>query len=174
MVSYQRADEVKRLQDREGETGRSSPELQETDASEEEHRHKGTDASEEMQAGKQEAEPNHANPKLIVVQQLTNRTLRFQEKWYRDFPWLHYSSGVNGILCFYCAQAFGHEKSNLAKNADPAFVKTGFQNWKKATQKFAEHVQSNAHKVAITTHCQKTKPVDVQLSSAKAAQQQES
>lgn len=134
----------------------------------------GTGASEEVQVGRQDAEPNHANPKLIAVQQLTNKTLRFQEKWYREFPWLHYSSGVNGILCFFCAQAFGHEKSNLAKNADPTFVKTGFRNWKKATQKFAEHVQSNAHKVAVTTHCQKTKPVDVQLSSAKAAQQQES
>lgn len=68
---------------------------------------------------------------------------------------------------FFCAQSFGHEKSNLAKNADPTFVKTGFRNWKKATQKVA-------HKVAVTTHCHKTKPVDVQLSSAKAAQQQES
>ena len=74
----------------------------------------------------------------------------------------------------FCAQAFGHGRSNLAKNADPTFCNTGFRNWKKVTQKCAEHVQSNAHKVAVTTYCQQTKPVDVQLSSAKAAQQQES
>ncbi|KAK3563262.1 hypothetical protein QTP86_019324 [Hemibagrus guttatus] len=86
-----RTDEVKRLQDRESETGRSSLELQE--------RPKGTGASEEVQAGKQEAEPNHATPKLIAVQQLTNKTLWFKEKWYHEFPWLHYSPGVNGILC---------------------------------------------------------------------------
>ena len=71
------------------------------------------------------------------------------------------------MLCFFCAQAFGHGRSNLAENADPTFCNTGFRNWKKATQKCAEHVQSNAHKVAVTTHCQQTKPVDVQLSSAK-------
>ncbi|KAG7320148.1 hypothetical protein KOW79_016001 [Hemibagrus wyckioides] len=73
-----RTDEVKRLQDKEDETGRSSSELQ-------------------KQASRQE-EPNHANPKLIAVQQLTNKTLRFQEKWYHEFPWLRYSPGVSGIL----------------------------------------------------------------------------
>lgn len=47
-----------------------------------------------MQVGKQDAEPNHANLKLIAVQQLTNKTLRFQENWFREF-------GVNGILCLF-------------------------------------------------------------------------
>ncbi|CAL8373166.1 unnamed protein product [Arctogadus glacialis] len=54
----------------------------------------------------------------------------------------------------------------MAKNTDPTFSKTGFQTGK--------HIQSNAHKVAVTSHCHKAEPVEVQSSSAKAAQQQES
>ncbi|KAF3841502.1 hypothetical protein F7725_007364 [Dissostichus mawsoni] len=37
-------------------------------------------------------------------------------------------------MCFFCAQAFGHGRSNLAKNADRTFCNTGFRNWKKATK----------------------------------------
>ncbi|KAG7320153.1 hypothetical protein KOW79_016006 [Hemibagrus wyckioides] len=61
----------------------------------------GLGAVKTMDQGKQasrQEEPNHANPKLIAVQQLTNKTLRFQEKWYHEFPWLRYSPGVSGIL----------------------------------------------------------------------------
>ncbi|KAJ4928441.1 hypothetical protein JOQ06_016233, partial [Pogonophryne albipinna] len=37
------------------------------------------------------SKPNHPDPRVIPPQQLPNKTLRFQEKWFRDFPWLHYS-----------------------------------------------------------------------------------
>jgi len=42
---------------------------------------------------------------------------------------------------FFCA----HEKSNLAKNADPTFFKTGFRNWKRATQKCSEQMSKAMH-----------------------------
>ena len=125
----------------------------------------------EVQAGRQKAEPNHVNPKLIVEQKLTNKTLRFQEKWYSDFIWLHYSPGVNGILWLEHLEMRGQIWQRTPIKLSQ---KTGFQNWKKATQKFAEHAESSAHKVSVTSHCHKLKPVDLQLSRANATQQQES
>jgi len=43
---------------------------------------------------------------------------------------------VNGLLC-------------LAKKGDDAFVNTGYDNWKKAHEKFAQHAQSGPHKEAV-------------------------
>jgi len=37
----------------------------------------------------------------------------------------------------------------LAKKGDDAFVNTGYDNWKKAHEKFAQHAQSGPHKEAV-------------------------
>ncbi|KAF3834036.1 hypothetical protein F7725_025240 [Dissostichus mawsoni] len=68
--------------------------------------------------------PNHPNVKVIPSQTLSNRILYFQEKWFKDHTWLHYSPSVKGVLCFYCAKYFAAQKSKLASKADSAFVKT--------------------------------------------------
>jgi len=117
-------------------------------------------------------EPYQPNPKEIPVQKLANKTLRFQEKWFEEFSWIHYSHTVSGVLCFYCAKAFQHETSTLAKYTDLAFVSAGFRNWRKAVEKFTKHTNSKSHKLAVTTYCQKTNPINSQLSSALAASQQ--
>lgn len=70
-------------------------------------------------------------------------------------------------------KAFRNQTSPLAKSVDQSFVSTGFQNWKKAIEKFKAHEMSQAHKVAITTHTHQAKSIDTQLSSAKALQQQQ-
>lgn len=118
--------------------------------------------------------PNHPDPRVMPDQQLPNKTLRFQEKWFRDYAWLHYSPIVKGVLCFYCMQAFRHQSSALAKSMEPVFVCTGFRNWKKALDKFSSHQQSQAHKVAMTAFLQQRNSVSTQLSTAKEQQQRES
>ena len=51
-----------------------------------------TEPLESEQAGTVEEEtdpltkPHQPNPKFIEVQKLANRTLRFQENWFKDFP----------------------------------------------------------------------------------------
>lgn len=78
--------------------------------------------------------PAHPDPKFIVVQTRANYVLHFQQKWFQMFPWLQYSATLKGVLCFYCAKVF-LKKSMLASKFDPAFVSTGFKNWKKAVEK---------------------------------------
>ena len=48
-------------------------------------------------------EPHQPNPKFIEVQKLANRTLTFQENWFKDFPWLHYCPRLKGVLCIFIA-----------------------------------------------------------------------
>ncbi|KAF3851689.1 hypothetical protein F7725_013461 [Dissostichus mawsoni] len=64
--------------------------------------------------------PNHPNVKVIPSQTLSNRILYFQDKWFKDHTWLHYSPSVKGVLCFYCAKYFAAQKSKLASKADSA------------------------------------------------------
>ena len=37
-----------------------------------------------------------------------------------------------------------------AKNEEDVFTKTGFTNWKKATDNFSEHQKSKCHELALT------------------------
>lgn len=81
------------------------------------------------------------------------------------------SPGVEGVLCFYCSKAFYSETSPLAKNADSAFISSGFKNWKKALERFTVHERSDSHKTAMTTHIYEDRSVQVQLSSVSVKQQ---
>ncbi|XP_078022036.1 uncharacterized protein LOC144461936 isoform X1 [Epinephelus lanceolatus] len=97
------------------------------------------------------------------------RTLTFQKAWYEKYV----SMGTEGVLCFHCSKYFKTGKPAQAKSIDPAFVSTGFQNWKKALEKFSMHEKSEGHKVAVTTAAYETRPVTTQLSSAVSTQQAE-
>ncbi|KAJ1206469.1 hypothetical protein NDU88_001874 [Pleurodeles waltl] len=56
------------------------------------------------------------------------RILHFQGRWFQDFPWLHYSDRVAGVLCFHCAKAKSLKLTELYKNAEEAFCSTGYTN----------------------------------------------
>ena len=62
----------------------------------------------------------------------------------KEFTWLEYSVALNRAFCFYC-RAFSE---NVSKS-DEAFTKTGFCNWKKATEKFRSHSTSSVHNTSI-------------------------
>lgn len=87
------------------------------------------------------------------------------------FPWLQYSATLKGVLCFYCAKVF-LKKTMLASKFDPAFVSTGFKNWKKTVEKFTAHAKSHSHCHATIVYAQETN-IASQLSSVVSRQQEE-
>jgi len=117
--------------------------------------------------------PNQPDPKFIVKQSVGKYIHTFQTQWYNRFPWLHFSPGVEGVLCFYCYKAFHTDTSPLAKNAEPAFISAGFKSWRKAIERFSLHEKSDCHKTAITTHLYEDRSVQCQLASVSASQQEE-
>ncbi|CAL8293482.1 unnamed protein product [Arctogadus glacialis] len=80
--------------------------------------------------------PYQPAAQLIEPQTLPNLTLRFQESWFKDYPRLHYSSAIKGVLCFYCVNAFKHNIPTMARNS---FNSLGFRNWKKGREAFENH-----------------------------------
>ncbi|XP_057812334.1 uncharacterized protein LOC131026477 [Salvia miltiorrhiza] len=76
----------------------------------------------------------HTYPKTEFGTQLRS----FQDVWYQKFVWLEYSVAKDACFCFWCYLFKPQDKASRYR-AD-AFTKTGFSNWKKALDKFAEHV----------------------------------
>ena len=71
------------------------------------------------------------------------RERRCQQQWFEDFKWLHYDT-----LCLYCH--IHHPKLTAEHNKDPAFITTGFKNWKKAPMCFKDHEKGKCHIAALT------------------------
>lgn len=114
------------------------------------------------------SKPYQPDPKFIVVQQLPNKKLWFQAKWYNRYPWLHYSPTIQKMLCFECVKAFTIKKTTLEKKSDH-----GFCNWKNATESFNRHQASKAHHHAVTVNALEQTPVHTQLSSTVAKAHEE-
>ena len=86
--------------------------------------------------------------------------------WYKLFPWVHFCSKNLKAYCFYCKKANKLHVTVMSTKSEPAFVTTGFSNWKKATLRFKEHELSQAHRDAISAHVSATSiPVSRMLQS---------
>jgi len=60
----------------------------------------------------------------------------FRPEWYQEFPWLEYSHSRQAAFCFYCRHFAKHNASTTSGGTvDIAFIKKGFDNWKKALEK---------------------------------------
>ena len=86
----------------------------------------------------------------------------FQPTWFKSFPWLHYDERKNSAFCVTCVKvAETNSLSTQSLSQGDAFLKQGFQNWKRATEKsrgFQKHEMSEAHKEAVVRYV-KTNPI---------------
>ena len=99
------------------------------------------------------------------------RFRKFCTDWYGTYPWLVLCSRRLKAFCGYCC--YGKYKGILTdKNADQAFTDTGFNNWKKAYERFEQHIYSNAHKEVVMKIDLLSHPsVDVQVSTQRKKEQ---
>ena len=76
--------------------------------------------------------PYQSAVSLIPIQTLKNRKLKFQQKWFDKFSWLHFDTVTGSVLCHICVTTSQENLLGLAKRSDEAFHSKGFKNWKKA------------------------------------------
>ena len=72
----------------------------------------------------------------------------FQQSWFADHSWVSYCITLHKAFCFSCHFAASKaliSERNKASNSYRAFVINGFDNWKKAKQRFHEHERSQLH-----------------------------
>lgn len=73
---------------------------------------------------------------------------QFLVEWYKLYPWLVLCTSSSKSFCYLCK--YCSDKGYLLdKYADKAFVSSGFNNWKKAHQRFKQHEQSSSHKESV-------------------------
>ena len=74
------------------------------------------------------------------------------ESWFLSYKWLTFCITTNKVYCFYCRAANSKGLLTFSKRIDDSFIKAGFCNWKKATEKFRHHKLSQTHVEACTAY----------------------
>lgn len=118
--------------------------------------------------------PHQPDAKAIPYQRLANKNLHFQNKWFTEFPWLHYDAGMESVFCYQCCKAKNDNLVHISTQFDGAFIRNGFKNWKKANEKFRKHETSHFHRLAVSNliFTQTQQPVNAQLDKQVASEQQ--
>ena len=104
---------------------------------------------------------------------LTKNDRNFLPSWYRAYPWLAVCTTKKKVFCFYCRFAENHGLLAFSKKGETAFTTTGFNNWKKATEKFTIHESCSTHREAKLKFSTVRTPsirrqVDIQVSKLQA------
>ena len=72
---------------------------------------------------------------------------QFQPTWVKKYPWIHYSSHVNGIFCRACV-IFAPEK--IGGQFPGKFMTKEFNNWINISQKLNAHSKKDYHLNSLT------------------------
>jgi hypothetical protein len=78
-----------------------------------------------------------------------SKSHKFSASWYKLYDWIEYSESQDAAYCFYCF-LFKHSGSNTHFGYD-VFNKTGYSNWKHASEALRQHVGgvNSVHKIAL-------------------------
>ena len=78
-----------------------------------------------------------------------NQFRRFNPTWYKEFSWIHLCTDRNKVFCYYCLSASVKGLVKMTRRYETAFITEGFQNWKKATERFRRHEAAECHREAV-------------------------
>ena len=75
----------------------------------------------------------------IILASMSNKGRRFLPPWNERFPWITICATRKKVFCTYCRQARSLKMISFSKKGDDAFTTKGFDNYKKAIEKFRVH-----------------------------------
>ena len=81
----------------------------------------------------------------VILASMSNKGRRFLSSWYERFPWITICATRKKVFCIYCRQAHSLKMILFSKKGDDAFTKRGFDNYKKAIEKFRVHEMCDTH-----------------------------
>ncbi len=74
---------------------------------------------------------------------------KFLLVWYDKYDWLTLCITMKKVFCAYCRYAHRHDLLNFSRKGEDAFMVSGFDNYKKAIEKFRTHENSDSHLEAM-------------------------
>ena len=87
----------------------------------------------------------------------------FQKRWFTEYKWL--------TFCAICYHGISR-KVTLSKKCDEALISRGYNNWKKATEKFKEHEKIQCHLEACMMHKSPKGPSVICILNSQAREEQ--
>ena len=81
--------------------------------------------------------------------QFTRKGRIFLASWYKEHPCVTLCASRLKVFCVYCRYAKAHNLLTFSLHNHDAFALTGFDNYKKAVEKFNSHSASKAHQEAV-------------------------
>ena len=122
-----------------------------------------------VNSGGQAYQPTHKQ----VICQLASKGRNFQPQWCKQFTWITICTSSKKVYCLYCRYAVQHKMITFIKTGEKAFTQDGFQNWRKAIEKFKAHECSHTHKEAMMKWNARGRPtIAAELSSQLSKLQQ--
>ena len=98
--------------------------------------------------------PNQPSDRKFIarISQRTqgNRKRYFNDSWFKSFPWLTLCNTTGKVYCCYCCSM--SRTGKFSEGGEQAFISVGYDNWKKAGEKFATHDRSHLHHEALMKH----------------------
>jgi tRNA A37 N6-isopentenylltransferase MiaA len=80
-----------------------------------------------------------------VLLQISKKGRHFSPSWYNKYPWITLCLKDMKVFCLYCRYAKKQKKFFQSNLSDVAFTDRGFDNLKKALEKFSIHDASACH-----------------------------
>jgi hypothetical protein len=88
------------------------------------------------------------NSYIFKTQQIGSQNRKFNRFWLTKYKWLAYSKLENSVYCKTCVLFAPSYAGNCSSQALNQLVKTGYNNWKNALERFEKHSFLNYHKDA--------------------------
>ena len=85
--------------------------------------------------GRNSPSPFQTN-KSEILSKFQRGNRNFLVAWYDQFNWGTLCINRSKVFCAYCRYAMAHKLITFSKQSDSAFLSTGFDNYKKAIDKF--------------------------------------
>ena len=104
-----------------------------------------TECEEVCCSGSQAFQPRDAD----TLSSFVRKDRKFLTAWYDIYAWVTLCVSKRKVFCFYCRHAAKHNQCSMSTKGEDAFSLNGFDNYKKALEKFQTHEKSALHREAV-------------------------
>ena len=84
-----------------------------------------------------------------ILSQFEQGKRKFQPSWYSTYKWVTLCTKQKKVFCTFCRYAKAQKMMTFSTHSEPAFTDCGFDNYKKALERFAQHEASMTHREAM-------------------------
>ena len=98
-------------------------------------------------------EPYHPIMDFGITKKKQGKQIRsFKSNWFSEYTWLTFCIPRKRVFCFYCRTATSKTLVTYSTKGEISFTQVGFNNWKKAKERFRDHEHSQTHRGACLKH----------------------